>query len=56
MKIINAGVDKLRHAEAKTNPLLEGTRYAVLKNNANLTVKQRTTKDNLLATCNLKTV
>ncbi|MDQ7002131.1 MAG: ISL3 family transposase [Ghiorsea sp.] len=56
MKIINDGVDKVRRAEAKTNPLLKGARYAVLKNDANLTVKQRTTKDNLLATCNLKTV
>jgi len=31
MKIINHGVDKVRRAEAKTNPLLIGSRYAVLK-------------------------
>ncbi|MDQ7002707.1 MAG: ISL3 family transposase [Ghiorsea sp.] len=56
MKIINDGVDKVRRAEAKTNPLLKGARYAVLKNDANLTVKQKETKANLLEACNLKTV
>ena len=40
MKIINGGVDKVRRAEAKTNPLLKGMRYTVLKNDQNLTSKQ----------------
>ncbi|MBL4774904.1 MAG: transposase [Mariprofundus sp.] len=48
MKIINEGVDKVRRQEARINPLLKGTRYAVLKNDANLTVKQRAMKDILL--------
>ncbi len=56
MKIINGGVDKVRRAEAKTNPLLKGMRYAVLKNDENLTVKQRESKDTLLSELNLKTV
>jgi transposase len=56
MKIINEGVDKVRRAEAKTNPLLKGARYVVLKNDANLTTKQQETKTVLLAELNLKTV
>ena len=56
MKIINEGVDKVRRQEARTNPLLKGTRYAVLKNDANLTVKQRAMKDILLEDLNMKTV
>jgi len=56
MKVINTGVDKVRRAEAKTNPLLKGARYAVLKNDANLTKKQRSTKEFLLAELNLETV
>jgi len=45
MKIVNTGVDKVRREEAKSNPLLKGARYAVLKNDANLTKKQQGTKD-----------
>jgi transposase len=56
MKIVNAGVDKVRREEAKTNPLLKGARYAVLKNDANLTEKQQAIKDMLLAELNVKTV
>jgi len=56
MKIVNTGVDKVRREEAKTNPLLKGARYAVLKNDANLTKKQQTIKDMLLAELNVKTV
>ncbi len=32
VKLINEAVDKVRRVEAKTNPLLKGCRYAVLKN------------------------
>ncbi len=56
MKIINEGVDAVRRSEAKTNPLLKGVRYAVLKNDKNLTMKQQATKATLLATLNLTTV
>jgi len=56
MKIINGGVDKVRREEAKTNPLLKGMRYTVLKNDTNLTVKQTASKEVLLAETNLKTV
>jgi len=56
MKIINEGVDKVRRAEAKTNPLLKGARYVVLENDVNLTTKQQETKTVLLAELNLKTV
>ena len=41
MKIINEAVDKVRREESKINPLLHGTRYLWLKNEINLTAKQR---------------
>jgi transposase len=41
MKIINGAVDSVRRSEAKDNPLLKGSRYALIKNNQNLTVNQR---------------
>jgi transposase len=56
MKIINEGVDNVRREEAKTNPLLKGARYAVLKNNANLTAKQKDVKAVLLEDLNMSTV
>lgn len=37
----NEAVDEVRRAEAKTRPELKRTRYAWLKNEANLTAKQR---------------
>jgi len=37
----NEAVDEVRRAEAKTRPELKRTRYAWLKNQANLTAKQR---------------
>jgi transposase len=36
----NEAVDTVRRAEAKTRPELKRSRYAWLKNDANLTVKQ----------------
>ncbi|MDQ6991079.1 MAG: ISL3 family transposase [Mariprofundaceae bacterium] len=54
MKIINHGVDEVRRAEAKTNPLLKGMRYTVLKNDENLTIKQRESKDILLSAIEFK--
>jgi transposase len=57
LKIINSGVDKVRRAEAADNPLLKNSRYVFLKNDANLTVKQRTKKEELLMPkLNLKSV
>jgi transposase len=47
LKIINEAVDEVRREEAKTNPLLKGARYVFLKNDANLTAKQRQQKQEL---------
>lgn len=47
VKIINEGVDAVRREEAKTNPLLKNSRFVFLKNDTNLTVKQRKKKDEL---------
>lgn len=47
LKIINEAVDDVRREEAKTNPLLKKTRYIFLKNEANLTNKQRAKKEEL---------
>lgn len=48
LKIINEAVDEVRREEAKTNPLLVNSRYVFLKNDANLTAKQREKKEELL--------
>ena len=47
IKIINEGVDKVRRAEAKENPILKGTRYLFLKNEQNLSEKQQQKKAEL---------
>ena len=55
LKIINEAVDEVRRVEAKTNPLLKKTRYIFLKNEDNLTEKQREKKQELeLSNLNLK--
>ena len=41
VKIINEAVDQVRREEAKDQDILRGCRYLFLKNNANLTVKQK---------------
>lgn len=57
MKIINNGVNKVRQAEAIGNPLLKGTRYLFLKNDSNLTEKQKAKKEELsLPKLNLRSV
>lgn len=57
LKIINEGVDAVRRSEAKTNPLLKNTRYIFLKNEANLTEKQRIKKEELkLESLNLQSM
>lgn len=55
VKLINEAVDKVRRAEAKVNPLLKGKRYALLKNEENLTKKQSEAKA-ALSKLNLKTM
>jgi transposase len=47
LKIINEAVDEVRREEAKTNPLLRGARYVFLKNDANLTARQKEKKEEL---------
>jgi transposase len=57
LKIINEAVDAVRREEAKTNPLLSGSRYVFLKNEVNLSPKQREKKaEILLAGMNLKSM
>ena len=57
IKIINETVDSVRREEAKANPLLAGARYALLKNESNLTAKQKTIREGLsLPGLNLKSV
>jgi len=57
LKVINQGVDQVRLEETKANPLLKGSRYIFLKNDSNLTVKQKITKETLcLSQLNLKSV
>ena len=57
IKVINEGVDSVRREEAKTNPLLKKKRYVVLKNDENLTKKQKEAKEELkMSGLNLKTM
>jgi transposase len=57
LKIINEAVDKVRRAESKGNPLLKGSRYVFLKNDDNLTVKQKQKKEEILISkLNLKSI
>jgi transposase len=64
LKIINQALDQVRRAEAATNPLLKKTlnktRYIWLKNDANLTAKERARKEALtelsMSSLNLKSM
>lgn len=57
LKLINEAVDKVRRAEAATNPLLKGTRYIFMKNEENLTANQKRQKDELnMSKQNLKSL
>ena len=57
VKIINKAVDEVRKEEVKLNPLLKGARYVLLKNESNLTKKQKKIKENLsLSKLNLKSL
>ena len=41
MKLLSEAVDDVRRVEQRDNPLLKKTRYIWLKNETNLTAKQR---------------
>ena len=57
IKIINESVDAVRREEAKSNPLLKGSRYIFLKNEVNLTEAQRAKKEELsLPELNIKSM
>ena len=57
VKIFNKAVDEVRKEEVKLNPLLKGARYVLLKNESNLTKKQKKIKENLsLSKLNLKSL
>ena len=47
LKLINKAVDEVRRIEAQSNPLLTGSRYIFLKNEKNLTAKERYKKEDL---------
>jgi transposase len=55
LKLINEAVDAVRRAEVKTEWFLRGARYAILKNECNLTPLQRETREKL-SEMNLKTM
>lgn len=54
LKKINEAVDAVRRSEVKTEWFLRGARFAILKNECNLTAKQKETRDKL-SELNLKT-
>jgi len=47
LKLINEAVDEVRRMEAHDNPMLTGTRYIFLKNEKNLTERERLKKQEL---------
>jgi transposase len=55
LKLINEAVDSVRRSEVIDHDCLKGARFAVLKNQSNLTVKQAETRENL-SKRNLKTM
>ena len=57
VKLINEAVDQVRRAEAKTQPILKKSRYAILKNEENLTPTQKEKREEIaLSKLNLKTI
>jgi transposase len=49
IKIVNKAVDEVRTKEAKTNEQIRNCKYSLLKNPENLTSKQKTVLDSILA-------
>lgn len=57
VKIINQAVDQVRREEAATQPILANARYSLLKNEKNLTKKQKKKLEELqLSKLNLKSI
>jgi len=57
IKLINEAVDQVRREEAKTQPILKKSRYAILKNEQNLTETQQEKREEItLSKLNLKTI
>ena len=57
LKLINNAVDEVRREEVSTRPILRNSRYALLKNEENLTAKQREKLDELkMPKWNLKSI
>jgi len=58
IKLLNKAVDDVRREESKRNELLKGSRYIWLKNQVNLTIKQKKELEKILGLkgMNLKTV
>ena len=54
LKLVNTAVDAVRREEVTSEPCLKGARYVLLKNEKNLTKKQRTKRESL-SQRNLKT-
>lgn len=54
MKLVNEAVDAVRRAEVSTQPALRKSRFALLKNEANLTQSQKKKRD-YISQLNLKT-
>jgi len=55
LKIINEAVDKVRRSEVVVNPILKNSRYVLLKNEQNLTNKQKSKRE-VLSKLNLKSM
>ncbi len=57
MKILNNAVDQVRKQELATNPILKDSKYVLLKNKSNLTVKQQNKREELsMPKLNLKSI
>lgn len=57
VKLINRAVDQVRREEVKTQPILHKSRYAILKNENNLTIMQKEKRKEIqLSKLNLKTI
>jgi len=57
MKLINEAVDQVRRIEAQTQPILKNSRYAILKNEQNLTATQKEKREEIsLSKLHLKTL
>ncbi len=55
LKVINTAVDEVRRSEAQENPILKGSRYIFLKNESNLSKKQKKQRASL-SQLNLKSM